>query len=139
MIEEKMIQTLIQHASEVRLNARVPHSGFKVGAAILADDGKIYTGCNLEIGTMEFSICAERAALANAVSAGQQQYRAIAVIADMEEPVSPCGLCRQNLIDFGLGWDVIMATTRNDEVRIVKTIDLLPYAFTGSGRKKAGA
>ena len=131
-----MIQTLIRHAAEVRENARVPHSEFKVGAAILAEDGNIYTGCNLEISIMEHSICAERAALAKAVSAGQQKFQAIAVVTDTDPPTSPCGLCRQNLIDFGLDWEVIMATTRNDTIQIVKTIDLLPYTVFRSREKK---
>jgi cytidine deaminase len=133
-MDNKMIRTLVDQAARVRLNARAVHSGFQVGAALLAADGKIYTGCNVEIGNMEHSICAERAAIAKAVSEGQQKFSAIAVIADLPGPCSPCGLCRQNLIDFAPDMDVIMATTRSGEIQVVKATNLLPYAFLGTHR-----
>ena len=135
-MDDRMVKTLIEEAARVRLNARPVHSGFKVGAALLAENGQIYTGCNVEIGNMEHSICAERTAIVKAVSEGQQKFTAIAVIGDLPDPVSPCGLCRQNLIDFGPEIEVIMATTQNNRVTIVKAIDLLPHAFVGSNRNR---
>ena len=132
-LTEEVIQTLVYKSVEVRQNARVPFSGYKVGAALLAEDGTIYTGCNMEIANMMHTICAERAALAKATSEGRHHFKAIAVVGDSPDPISPCGICRQTLSDFGLDIQVIMVTTRSNE-RLIKTVgELLPHAFLGSG------
>jgi cytidine deaminase len=135
-MDQLTCRSLIERAAQVRENARVPFSGFKVGAAVLAENGVIYVGCNMEISNMMQSVCAEQAALAHATAEGQNKFVALAVIGDTEQPISPCGRCRQMLVDFGYDWEIIMATTRNDQVRILSARELLPYAFAGSRTKK---
>lgn len=128
-LEQQSIQRLVEHARSARSFARVPTSGFAVGAALLAEDGTIYSGCNVEIASVLYSICAERTALVKAVSEGQQKFSAVAVVADSDVPVSPCGQCRQALFDFDPELVVIMATTRSEQVQMMKISDLLPHAY----------
>ena len=134
-MDNKYKQTLIDLATQVRENARVPFSGFKVGAAVLGASGAIYTGCNMELSNMMQSVCAEQAALARATAEGEEEMVAIVIVADSERPIAPCGRCRQMLIDFGADWQVIMATTRNDAVAVALTGDLLPLTFQGTRRR----
>ena len=129
MVEEK---ELIDAAAKARLKARVPASGFRVGAALLTKEGKVFTGCNVELGTLLYSICAERCAIVKAVSEGYQEFAAIAIVSDQKDPVSPCGICRQFLIDFGGELKVIMSSP--DQSRIIRSTakELLPMAFSGT-------
>jgi len=119
---------LIQAATEVRKKAYAPYSNFKVGAAVLTKEGKVFTGCNVENASYGLSICAERVAIFKAISEGYKNFIAIAVVADTETPVKPCGACRQVMAEFG-NYDVIMANLKGD-VRIMKVSELLPEAFS---------
>ena len=92
-------QHLIQQAAEAREVAYAPYSNFLVGAALLTADGKTFTGCNVENASYGLSICAERTAICKAVSEGHQAFRAIAVAAS--PLASPCGACRQFIVEFG--------------------------------------
>lgn len=130
---------LILAAQEAREKAYAPYSGFKVGAALLASNGKVYTGCNIENAAFGHSICAERTAVFKAVSDGEKTFAALAVVADTEEPVSPCGACRQVLAEFSADMRVIMANTKGKFV--LSTVkQLLPYAFNQEdlGGSKSG-
>jgi len=118
---------LIERAKKARENAYAPYSKFKVGAAILTEDGEVYTGVNVENASFGLSVCAERVALFKAVSDGKRSFKAIAVVADTEEPVPPCGACRQVLSEFG-DMEVIMANLKGD-VKIARLRDLLPDSF----------
>ncbi|UEC43235.1 MAG: Cytidine aminohydrolase [Methanothrix sp.] len=120
---------LIEEAAEAMERSYAPYSGFRVGAAILARDGKVYSAANVENASSGASICAERAALAKAVSEGSREFEALAVVAETEEPVAPCGICRQNLIEFGDEIKVIMANVRGD-AEIATVGELLPRGFT---------
>lgn len=120
---------LLEVAKNARENAYVPYSHFKVGAAVLTSDGKIITGCNVENASYGLAICAERVAVFNAVSQGNTSFKAIAVIADTEEPVPPCGACRQVLTEFSREMIIIMANLK-DEIKRTTVGELLPYAFT---------
>lgn len=131
-ISEAQKQQLIEKAAEARQFARVPQSGFHVGAALLTAEGQIITGCNMEIKSTLYSICAERCALAKAVSMGYQAFVAIAVVSDAEAPVSPCGFCRQVLLDFGQELLVIMANANGSQVRQATVGQLVPLAFDGT-------
>lgn len=126
---------LIRAAFAARENAYAPYSGFAVGAALLAENGSIYTGCNVECATYTPTSCAERTALCKAVSEGVREFAAIAVVgAKTDAPddgliTSPCGVCRQMLYEFGgKALRVIMAKSETDYVE--KTLEeLLPLGF----------
>lgn len=123
---------LLEVAAEVRENAYVPYSRFKVGAALRARSGAVYRGCNVENAAYPEGTCAEAGAIAAMVAAGETEIIEVAVIADCPAPVPPCGGCRQKLAEFGkAGVPVTLATT--DGLRLATTIgELLPGAF-GAG------
>ena len=110
-------------------NAYAPYSGFKVGAALLSRSGKVYLAGNIENAASGAGICAERAAMAAAIACGEKDFEAIAVVGNADEPVSPCGICRQSLMEFGKDILVIMANLKGDAVTATVS-DLLPRAFT---------
>ena len=113
----------------VREHAYAPYSGFAVGAAVLADDGRIFAGCNVENLSFGLTQCAERVAVATAVAAGVRRFRAVAVVADTREPVTPCGACRQVLAEFG---DLpLRSSTRSGACFEAALSSLLPRASTG--------
>lgn len=120
---------LILRATEARLAAHAPYSQFRVGAAVLAADGRIFSGCNVENLSFGLTICAERNALFHAVASGMREFVAIAIVADTREPVSPCGACRQVMAEFG-DFSVLSATL---EGRIFEATvgSLLPRSHTG--------
>lgn len=113
-------QELIRAAFEVRKNAYAPYSHFRVGAALLTKSGRVFAGCNIENAAFSPTICAERAALAQAVSAGERAFAAIAIVGSGEGtvntlPTSPCGVCRQALFEFaGPDLRVILARSETD-------------------------
>jgi cytidine deaminase len=117
---------LIAQARTARERAYAPYSRFKVGAALLCRSGRVFTGCNVENALLDLGICAERAALFKAVSEGETEFEAIAVVT--EPGVSPCGACRQVLAEFGLDIRVYSADLEgNVSERTVG--ELLPDAF----------
>lgn len=122
------IKDLINKALEAREKAYVPYSDFKVGAALLAKSGNIYTGCNIESASYTPTICAERTAISKAVSEGDKEIDAIAVVGDSQEYTYPCGVCRQVIREFGKDATLIIAKSE-DEYRIYKLEDLLPFSF----------
>ena len=125
---------LIRAAFAVRERAYTPYSHFKVGAALLTRSGRVFTGCNIENASFSPTICAERAALAAAVSAGEREFDAIAIVGSMEGkvntlPTSPCGVCRQALFEFGgNGLRVILAKSEEDYQELALG-RLLPLGF----------
>ena len=119
---------LIEAAREARLNAYAPYSGFKVGAAVLGENGLIFTGCNVENASYSLTVCAERAAVFKAVCAGTTRFEAIAVVTNHDVPAAPCGACRQVLAEFSPEMEVVMANTRG-EFRTATLRELLPQAF----------
>ena len=122
-------QTLIDAAIEARLAAYAPYSNFQVGAALLCEGGEIFTGCNVENLSYGLTICAERNAIFAAVATGQQKFQAIAIAADTEKPISPCGACRQVMCEFG-DFPVILTNLQNEVVE--STVgELLPRGQTG--------
>jgi cytidine deaminase len=123
---EREIAELLAAASAVREQAYAPYSQFRVGAALRAADGTIYTGCNVENASYGLTICAERNAIAHAVAAGAQTFLAVAVVT--ENGVMPCGACRQVLAEFGPEMTVIVADTRGNR-RSYAMSELLPAAF----------
>ncbi|WP_028030645.1 cytidine deaminase [Gemmobacter nectariphilus] len=122
--------SLLQAASEVRENAYVPYSRFKVGAAVRGASGTIYRGCNVENAAYPEGTCAEAGAIAAMVAAGETRLTEVLVIADCPAPVPPCGGCRQKLAEFG-GPETPVTLCTTDGQQLATTIGtLLPGAFT---------
>ena len=121
-------EELIEAARAYRARAYVPYSRFAVGAAVLAADGRVFGGCNVENASYPLTVCAERTAIGRAVSEGVRAFSALAVIADTDAPCAPCGACRQVIAEFSIP-RVIMANLRG-AVRSVTAEELLPFAFS---------
>ncbi len=131
------IGRLIALARKARRMAYTPYSGLHVGAALLAEDGKFYLGCNVENASYSQSMCAERSAIYHAVSRGVKKFRAMAVATDAKFPIMPCGACRQVMSEFNHGMTLI-AAARSGPARIVTTIrDLLHSAFRPRDLKRS--
>lgn len=121
--------SLLEKALAVRLNAHVPYSRFKVGAAIRAQSGAVYTGCNVENVAYPQGTCAEAGAIAAMVAGGDTAIAEVVVVADSEHPTTPCGGCRQKLREFaGPGVIVTMATLEGKTLSMTME-ELLPGAF----------
>jgi cytidine deaminase len=119
---------LIAKATEARQKALASYSGFKVGAAILTTDGRIYTGCNIENASYGLSVCAERVALWKALSDGERKFQEIAVVTEAEILTLPCGACRQLLWEF-CGDITIHLHSLKGSNRTHRLTDLLPFPF----------
>ena len=127
---------LIRLAKDAMQHAYAPYSGFKVGAALLTADGKVYPGCNIENAAYGPSNCAERTAFFKAVSEGEREFSAIAVVGgkdgDAADIFPPCGVCRQVMQEF-CGPDFMIYMGRADDSFVaVRLEDFLPYGFSAS-------
>jgi len=120
---------LLERARGVLPHAHAPYSGFRVGAAVQAEDGSIYAGCNLESASLGLTICAERAAVAAAVAGGARAVEAVAIVSDAHEPVAPCGACRQVLAEFGA--DMVVVSEARGQREEWSLRRLLPAPFLG--------
>jgi cytidine deaminase len=127
MLTDELRQDLIQRAIEARQWAYAPYSGYLVGAALLADSGRVYTGVNVENAAYPAGTCAERTAVFKAVSEGERQFEAIAVVT--ANGGTPCGSCRQVLAEFGLETVVLVADENGRLVLETDVAGLLPGAF----------
>lgn len=116
-------------AEAARARAYAPYSGFHVGAALETAEGVIVTGCNVENASYGLTICAERSAVVAAVSLGHRHFRRLALVSDAPEPISPCGACRQVLLEFG--GDLMVESYAGDKVSRWTVAALLPDGFTG--------
>lgn len=121
-------KNLAASAIKAKQNALPTYSNFFVGAAVLSDDGKVFTGCNVESSSYSLTICAERNAIFKAVSEGVREFKAIAVAGDTENYISPCGACRQVISDLCGEIDIILVNGNGDYI-VKKTSELLPFAF----------
>lgn len=138
---EDINQTLVEAAIEATKFAYVPYSNFKVGAAILADNGKIYTGCNIENASYSPTNCAERTAIFKAVSEGVTKFKKIAVVGgpngNLENYCPPCGVCRQVISEFADGdFELILGTSKNTYAVYNFFEEVLPLSFTAKELKK---
>ena len=124
------VKNLFEQAKKIRENAYAPYSKFKVGAALLTENGNVYTGVNVENVSFGLTICAERNAIFSAVANGEKKFKAIAVVIDSGDDLAiPCGACRQVIYEFGKDIDVIMANA-SGKYEINKISELLPKAFS---------
>ena len=121
-------KALLDAARKARKEAYAPYSKFAVGAAVLTENGEVFTGCNIENASYGATICAERVAIFKAISAGHKLIKSLAVVADHPEPIAPCGICRQVMSEFGPDADVFMANTKG-HTRTANMKELLPIAF----------
>jgi len=122
---------LVQHALQARNRAYAPYSHFPVGSALLACDGTVHYGCNVENAAYSSGNCAERTALFRAIAEGYapKSFQALAIVGDTEKPLAPCGVCRQVLVELcAPNMPVIMANLLGD-IRCSTVADLLPIAF----------
>jgi cytidine deaminase len=119
---------LAEEAIKAKSKAHPPYSNFHVGAAILTQEDKVFHGANIENSSYSLTICAERTAVFNAYLEGERKFKAIAIASDAPGYCPPCGACRQVISDLCGNIDVVMVNHKN-EIKILKLIELLPFAF----------
>lgn len=136
MPDQATIDRLVEAARRARHAAYVPYSHFAVGAAALTRAGRVVTGCNVENASFGLTVCAERVAIWKAVSEGDTDFAAIAVVTSIAG--SPCGACRQVMAEFALDMPVIIADLQQVQ-RIATVAELLPGAFTPHDLRSASA
>lgn len=136
MLNDEVKERLLIRATEARKHAYAPYSGdFRVGAAVLTEDGSIFSGCNIENSSFGATMCAERVAVFRAICEGHRKIRAVAVVAESPEPIPPCGACLQVISEFGPDADIVMANTAGD-TRVSNILKLLPLNFKFPHRSK---
>ncbi|KOO41177.1 cytidine deaminase [Priestia koreensis] len=130
------VKQLVEQAIKARESAYVPYSNFKVGAVLLTDEDEVVEGCNIENASYGLTNCAERTAIFKAVSQGQKNFKAIAVVGDTEGPISPCGACRQVMAEFcAPETKVILANLKGNVVE-TSIEELLPGFFSSKDLNK---
>ena len=130
MAKNHTVAELGKLARKVRLHAHAPYSLFQVGAALESENGKVFSGCNVENISYGLTICAERNAVFAAVAAGACSFRRIVIVADSKEPVTPCGACRQVLSEFSENMEIISMNLQGKEFRATLA-ELLPRSKAG--------
>lgn len=123
---------LVRLAAGSRDLAYAPYSHFKVGAALVTTDGRIYTGCNVESAAYSLTMCAERTAIFKAATEGPFKIAKIAVIGSSPAPLSPCGCCRQMISEFGSDDTLVIMTNLDGATRRMRIADLLPHPVDAS-------
>ncbi len=121
-------EALIVAARNAREHAHAPYSNFRVGAAVRAKSGRIFTGCNVENSTYGLTLCAERVAIFKAISEGERGFDAIAVVTDTDSLTPPCGACRQILWEFCGDAEVVLANLKG-KVELLPDVDSFPKTF----------
>lgn len=130
-MEHKLVDALIQAARDGTVNAYAPYSNFKVGAAVLAESGKVYTGCNVENASYGLTVCAERVAIQKAVSEGERRISAVAIVAGENGIGRPCGACLQVISEFAVSADIpIITASAGDGSHDIHSLgEYLPLPF----------
>ncbi len=128
MIDPERQERLLGQATRSRAHAIANRSGFAVGAAVEAEDGRIFGGCNVENATYGLTVCAERVAIWKALSEGVRSFRAVAVVTGADEPTPPCGACRQILWEFA-GDVPVLSATAGGKRKLYRMAELLPEPF----------
>ena len=126
-----MFSSLVQAAREAAANAYCPYSRYHVGAALLASDGRVFRGCNVENASYGLTLCAERNAITTAIAEGCHEFRALAIAGGTPDaPAFPCGACRQVLVEFcGPDFPVVVAALEGGDPETIPLADLLPRSF----------
>lgn len=128
------VQRLVEEALRARERAYAPYSKFRVGATLLAEDGSIYTGCNVENASYGATCCAERVAIFSAVADGKRSFKAIAVVSDHKGFTFPCGICRQVMLEFDI--PTVIVADSNGAYREYSLEALLPNGFSKFGMQE---
>jgi cytidine deaminase len=129
-VDETLLGKLIAEARRARSNAYAPYSSYRVGAALATEDGKIFVGCNVENASYGAAVCAERNAIGAMIAAGSSKPIACAVVTGGSKPGSPCGMCRQVLVEFTRDMPVVLVAEGDADVRRDTTLaDLMPDVF----------
>ncbi len=136
-LEEAQWQRLLQVARAVRQRAHAPYSRYRVGAALLAESGEIFAGCNVENASYGLTMCAERVALGAAVAAGARRFVALVLVTPGERPARPCGACRQVLVEFPPAFPVRCHAADGAAWLQTTTARLLPHAFDARALRDA--
>jgi cytidine deaminase len=127
-LSEEVFKSLIEAAQKARSNSVAPFSNFLVGAAVRTENGKVYTGCNVESASYGLTVCAERVAIWKALSEGERNFTELAVVADTETLTPPCGTCRQIIWEFARNAEIVFANLAGQS-EVFQVADLLPRAF----------
>ena len=133
---EENFDALIAAAKTARERSLAPFSKFMVGAAIETEEGKVYTGCNIESASFGLTVCAERVAIWKALSEGERKFKTLAISADTESLTPPCGTCRQIIWEFCKHAKIVL-TNLHDQREVLAVTDLLPRAFDARFLKEA--
>lgn len=131
-MEQRDHTPLIELARAAQARAYAPYSHFAVGAAVLTASGKMFPGCNIENAAYPATVCAERVALFSAYAAGERDIAALAVVTTTDDVASPCGTCRQVILELAPNCTILLLNTQGHQ-RIVIPLDLLPHGF-GAGQ-----
>ena len=134
-------ETLIEQARKARAKAYAPYSHFQVGAALVARDGKIYHGCNIENASYGLTNCAERTAFYSALADGQKpgNFTQLAIVGETDAPIAPCGACRQVIFELGGPKLEVILANMDNLVEITTPAQLLPGAFSSSDLEAFGS
>lgn len=129
MLTDAEAAVLIAHTARAREAAYAPYSNYKVGAAVVCEDERVFFGCNVENASYGLCLCAERTAIASAVAAGAKRIKAVVVVTESDPPGTPCGACRQWLAEFGDDDMEVITATPGGKLRRFTLGQLLPQAF----------
>lgn len=129
-------QKLAEIATKAKINSFSPYSNFRVGSALLTEEGEIFTGCNIENASYGLTICAERTAIFKAYSEGKRKFKTIAIASDDKNFCPPCGACRQIIWELCGDIDVVLVDG-NGNLKIFKASDFLPFPFGDKNLKGA--
>ncbi|WP_018981638.1 cytidine deaminase [Salinimonas chungwhensis] len=131
-MDSKIIQNLVDSARQAQQNSHSPYSNFKVGAAVLGANGKIYAGCNVENAAYPLGQCAEATAIGNMITSGTQSIKAVVIASPNDAACYPCGGCRQKIAEFASDDVPVYMSTRSGSLQKVSVGELLPFAFRDS-------
>ncbi len=126
---KKENETLLKAALEAKNNSYAPYSNFHVGAALICEDGNIYSGCNVENSSYGLTICAERSAIFKMVASGERKIRSILIVGETEEFLPPCGGCRQVISEFADEDTEVILVNGKREFKSISFAEIMPYRF----------
>jgi len=126
---DKEIKQLLEEAKKARLNAYAPYSEFNVGAALLSENGNVYSGCNVENASYGLTVCAERNAVFEMAKNGDRNIDKLVIISDSEDYISPCGACRQVIAEFSEDKTEVYMFNKSGDYKVVTVKELIPLVF----------